>query len=37
MTQVFDKNGDGKISAEELKTVMHNLGEALTDDEITQV
>lgn len=35
--KVFDKNGDGMISAEELKTVMHNLGEALTDEEITQM
>lgn len=35
--QVFDKNGDGKISADELKTVMHSLGESLTDEEIDQV
>ena len=35
--QVFDRNGDGKISADELKTVMQNLGETLTDEEIEQV
>ena len=35
--QVFDQNGDGKISAEELKQVMNNLGEVLTEDEIDQV
>ena len=35
--QVFDRNGDGKITADELKTVMHNLGETLTDEEIDQV
>ena len=35
--QVFDKNGDGKISANELKDVMVSLGEKLTDDEIDQV
>lgn len=35
--KVFDKNGDGKISAEELKTVMLNLGEKLTDDEINEM
>lgn len=35
--QVFDRNGDGQISSEELKTVMHNLGEKLSDDEIDQV
>ncbi|XP_063691174.1 calmodulin-like isoform X5 [Bolinopsis microptera] len=35
--KVFDQNGDGFISAEELKTVMRNLGETLTDDEIDQM
>ena len=34
---MFDQNGDGKISAEELKQVMKNLGEVLTEDEIDQV
>ncbi|KAK6199509.1 calmodulin-like protein 12-like protein [Scheffersomyces amazonensis] len=32
--RVFDKNGDGKINAEELKHVLHSIGENLTDDEI---
>lgn len=32
--KVFDKDGSGKISAEELRQVMHNLGEKLSDEEI---
>jgi len=35
--QVFDKDGNGKISMSELKTVMQNLGEKLTDDEINEM
>jgi len=35
--KVFDKNGDGKISATELRDVMVSLGEKLTDDEIDQM
>ena len=34
---MFDKNGDGKISKEELKVVMTNLGEKLTDAEIEEM
>uniref|UniRef100_A0A1W7RAW9 Calglandulin n=1 Tax=Hadrurus spadix TaxID=141984 RepID=A0A1W7RAW9_9SCOR len=32
--RVFDKNGDGFISAMELRHVMTNLGEKLTDEEV---
>lgn len=32
--KVFDKDGSGTISAEELKAVMKSLGENLTDEEI---
>lgn len=32
--RVFDKNGDGFISASELRHVMTNLGEKLTDEEV---
>ena len=35
--QVFDKDGDGFISADELKDVMMNLGEELTDEEINEM
>jgi len=34
---VFDKDGNGKISKEELKLVMKNLGENLTDEEINEM
>lgn len=30
---VFDKDNDGKITAEELRTVMQKLGEKLSDEE----
>ena len=33
----FDKNGDGFISREELKEVMHSVGDMLTDDELDQM
>ena len=32
--RVFDRDGDGLISAEELKLTMNNLGEPLTDREV---
>ena len=32
--QVFDKDGNGFITARELKNVMANLGESLTEDEV---
>ena len=35
--QVFDKNGDGFISANELRHVMVTLGEHLSDDEIEEM
>ena len=31
---MFDQNGDGLISGEELKMTMGSLGEALTEDEV---
>ncbi|XP_046582415.1 uncharacterized protein LOC124289793 [Haliotis rubra] len=34
---VFDKDGDGFISAKELRHVMTNLGEKLTDDEVEEM
>ena len=36
-SKVFDKDGDGFISACELRHVMTNLGERLTDDEIDEM
>jgi Ca2+-binding EF-hand superfamily protein len=35
--QVFDRDGSGTISAEELRNVMKSLGEALSDDEIDEM
>ncbi|CAL1268506.1 unnamed protein product [Larinioides sclopetarius] len=32
--RVFDKNGDGFISPGELRQVMTNLGEKLSDEEV---
>ena len=34
---VFDKDGNGFISAAELRLVMTNLGEKLTDDEVDEL
>jgi calmodulin len=34
---VFDKDGNGFISAAELRHVMTNLGEKLTDEEVGRV
>merc|ERR1712170_172392 len=35
--KVFDKDGDGMISAAELRHVMTNLGEKLTDEEVDEM
>ena len=35
--KVFDKNGDGYISAGELRQVMMTLGEKLSDDEVEEM
>ena len=35
--KVFDKDGNGVINADELRHVMTNLGEKLTDEEITEM
>ena len=35
--QVFDKDQSGKISAAELRHVMTNLGEKLTDEEVDEM
>jgi len=35
--KVFDKDGNGRISQQELKLVMKNLGENLTDEEINEM
>jgi len=34
---VFDKDNSGKISAAELRHVMTNLGEKLTDEEVDEM
>ena len=34
LPQVFDRDGNGYISAGELRQVMTSLGEALTDEEV---
>ncbi len=35
--KVFDKDGNGFISAAELRHVMSNLGEKLTDEEVDEM
>ncbi|XP_045176843.2 calmodulin-like [Mercenaria mercenaria] len=35
--RVFDKDGNGQISAAELRLVMTNLGEKLTDEEVNEM
>ena len=35
--QVFDRDGNGFISAAELRHVMTNLGEKLTDEEVDEM
>jgi len=35
--KVFDKDGNGFISAAELRHIMTNLGEKLTDEEVHRV
>lgn len=35
--QVFDKDGNGFISAQELRHIMTNLGEKLTDEEVDEM
>ena len=35
--RVFDKDGNGNISAAELRHVMTNLGEKLTDEEVDKM
>jgi len=35
--KMFDRNGDGKIDPKELRRVMTNLGEKLTDDEVDEM
>lgn len=37
LLQVFDKDGNGFISAAELRHVMTNLGEKLTDEEVDEM
>ncbi len=35
--KIFDRDGNGTISAAELRHVMTNLGEKLTDDEVDEM
>ena len=34
---VFDADGDGYISQEDLRTIMQSLGEQLTDDQLADI
>ena len=34
---VFDTNGDGTISSEEIREIMREMGEAVTEDDIQRV
>ena len=34
---VFDVDGDGQISLDDLRTVMQSLGEQLTDDQLAEI
>ena len=35
--QVFDKNGDHRIDAKEVRHVLKNIGEKTTDEEINEI
>ena len=35
--KIFDRDGNGTISSAELRHVMTNLGEKLTDDEVDEM
>ena len=35
--QVFDRDGNGKISADELRQVMEKMGENLTEEEVNEM
>lgn len=35
--KVFDKDGSGKISADELRSIMTDLGEKLTDNDVDEM
>ncbi len=35
--QVFDKNGDGFVVAEEIKSVMKSIGKQISDAEIEEI
>ena len=37
LSEVFDRDGNGFISAAELRHVMTNLGEKLTDEEVDEM
>lgn len=37
MKQIFDKDGNGSISANEFKHAMTTYGEALTDEEVNSM